>query len=294
MADSGDQLLHSLLLSQGMCYATIDWALKTDASARCCSQFDVRQDGYLGQLLHERSRATICWAFGETERKRRAVCDGKLAFEWQGLVEELLTSEATEANRDSTHCIRSSSHAGVNRILRLYLIPHSKGGHPFFTEGTTSPERVAAERVLWQQGTVSVSVDDGKEMEIRDIRDLPGTFSLRDSVGTRQSSRLLGANKLPVTDLRICRLVLKVRWKFKRHVFKLAGEPEPAEVANKHATYHAHLADLGALPELKSLDLQFTQITDEGLAALAGGKTSGGSVWVEPRSLTRALAIWKE
>ncbi|MGI6420009.1 MAG: protein kinase domain-containing protein [Thermoguttaceae bacterium] len=279
--DSGDKALAFAPTFAGrQCYATIDWAPEDGCvSALLRNDLTCVKDGYLGQLLHERSRATICWSVRRDgdARSVRAVCDGKLAFEWQGLVEELLTSEATEANRDSTHCIRSSSHAGVNRILRLYLIPHSKGGHPFFTEGTTSPERVAAERVLWQQGTVSVSVDDGKEMEIRDIRDLPETFSLRGlSVSARQSSRLLGANKLPVTDLRnLRRLVLKGPLEIPNDMFlNLRASPSLQEVALANTPLtDAHLADLGALPELKSLDLQFTQITDEGLAALARAKT---------------------
>jgi len=208
-----------------------------------------------GQVISDEEQVTIICAVRKVgaEHAVSVECDGAEILRWQGHDERLSLSptECPAHNRILFLGTRSSSF----RINEMQLIPITIGGCRIPFGGESAPDdRLAAERVLWKGGRVSVSVD-GRELRIGDINDLPTSFALR-------AIDLRGNHHFPNADLGF--------------ITSLHGLDSLALLdLGKTSITDGHLHGPLALRNLVTLRLDLTQIGDETLAQLAASECKG-------------------
>ncbi len=270
---SGDNALAYVPNFEGQrCWAGIDWSANKGycSGLRRPNSSSVKQ-GYLGQLLYWGRPTMVKWSIrrdGDT-RSINVTCAGKTAFKWKGQIDELSYGKPTDATK-WVHGILLGGAPGAVRILRMHVIPQSEGGRPQFATEGVSPDNIAARQILWHQGSIWGSVENEKEREISDSRDLPESFSL---TGIRfQSTESLATVEFPAEGLvGLKHLVIRRLAGLPAKILQgLLDRPSLQEVVLANAPIRdSHLTQLSGAPELQSLDLRFTQITDQGLADLS-------------------------
>ena len=107
----------------------------------------------------------------------RVTAGGRLLIEWQGSPDRLSLRPCwSVASQD---CLFVGSYKTSFRITRLDLRPVSGEGRRLsLDEALADTERLTAERILWRQGRVRVSVDGEPALVAREANDLPASFRL--------------------------------------------------------------------------------------------------------------------
>nr|MBC8875589.1 redoxin family protein [Planctomycetota bacterium] len=159
------------------------------------------------------------------------------------------------------------------RIPALHLVPVSSEGRPVFSpESTASADRIAAERILWKGGTVSLSLDDGSDADVRQIKDLPTSFKLigvslraAENLTEDDLGSLVGLHDLRRVVFGSVGLSSVMAWPILKSTPKL----EELDLSVKDLR-EEDLSGLTQLPALRRLVLKAVQLDESSLASIAG------------------------
>ena len=209
----------------------------------------IREGLYKGNVLPIGQPRTIVFQVRKAARQHavRMFCEGREITQWKGDVNDLVEVDAVHgpemAPLDTP--LSLGVHSGF-RFYRMKLLPVSEDQPRFLFQRETAPkDRVAAERVLWKGGVVTVAEQSTPALLVDRISKLPPASTVT-GVNLRRNKAFFA------TDFACLR--------------GLEGLRE-IDLSNSAVT-DADLEHLSQLGSLENLDLAFTDVSDAGISHL--------------------------